>query len=514
MISAMLWFALTGPAALVVVGCMPSPRRYAGPAALLAACVALAGAAAEFACGALRTPVAGIAGLGFGIYLDFLSAMMFCLVAVIGLVVIRFCHAYLAGAPGAPRFLRWLCLTLAAVQLVIISGNFLQLAIAWIATSHGLHQLLIQHPQRQGAVLAARKKFLASRLGDVSLLAAMVLVYQEFHSLDYATVFAGATALASHTTPPGLQSAAALLALTALLGSAQFPLHGWLTEVMEAPTPLSALLHAGIINAGGFLVLRFAALICLSPLTLHGLAIVGGLTALFGSVVLLTQTSVKVSLAWSTIAQMGFMMLECGLGAFAAALLHILAHSFYKAHAFLASGSVIDIARASWTPSPGGRPHPLRLAIAIVVVVGTIGLVSAFTGITISTSPGAFTLGAVLALAQILLLTHGIDERPSAFVILRTVALSLLVTVSYFALQALIERLSATSLVPYRALRDPLDSVIAAAVILGFAAVTAFQGLLPGHSTAPGWAALHAHVSNGFYINTLTNRWVLRWWPR
>ena len=177
---------------------------------------------------------------------------------------------------------------------------------------------------------------MTSRLGDLCLIVAGVLIYRTFGSLDYAAVFSGAAALRSlHDTPSAVHAASILFVGAALLKSAQFPLHGWLIEVMETPTPVSALLHAGIINAGGFLVLRFSEVISLSFPSLEVLAIVGGFTAIFGSVVMLTQTSIKVTLAYSTIAQMGFMMLECGLAAFPAAMLHIIAHSLYKAHAFL-----------------------------------------------------------------------------------------------------------------------------------------------------------------------------------
>ncbi|RBF92950.1 oxidoreductase, partial [Xanthomonas oryzae pv. oryzae] len=115
----------------------------------------------------------------------------------------------------------------------------------------------------------------------------------------------------------------ALLALAAVLKSAQFPTHGWLTEMMEAPTPVSALLHAGVINGGGFLLIRFSDLMLSAPGVLAVLAMLGGFTALFGALVMLTQPAVKTSLAWSTVAQMGFMMLQCGLALFPLALLHI-----------------------------------------------------------------------------------------------------------------------------------------------------------------------------------------------
>jgi NAD(P)H-quinone oxidoreductase subunit 5 len=155
-------------------------------------------------------------------------------------------------------------------------------------------------------------------------------------------------------------SGVALLVLAAALKTAAFPLHGWLTEVMEAPTPVSALLHAGIINAGGFLLIRTADLVQASPGAMAALVMIGGLTALFGAVVMLTQSAVKTALAWSTISQMGFMLLQCGLGLWALALLHIVAHSMYKAHAFLSSGGAVAAVANLRRPGPIAVPSSVR----------------------------------------------------------------------------------------------------------------------------------------------------------
>jgi NAD(P)H-quinone oxidoreductase subunit 5 len=210
---------------------------------------------------------------------------------------------------------------------------------------------------------------------------------------------------------------------------------------------------------------------------------------------------------------MGFMMLECGLGAFSAAMLHILAHSLYKAHAFLSSGSVIDIARASWTPSPGGKPHPWRLAISIGAVLLVTFIVSGLSGATLDQKPGVFALGAVLLLGIIHLVANGIDERPNFYVVGRTLAYAALAAVAYFGLQSGAEWMLAGSLPATQALRGPFGIGIVAIVVLSFATVTFLLGMVPAQARAPRWQALYAHVLNGFYVNTLANRLVVRLWP-
>src|SRR5262249_55706852 len=141
---------------------------------------------------------------------------------------------------------------------------------------------------------------------------------------------------------PGLHLATALLVVGVLLKSAQIPFHGWMQQVMEAPTPVSALLHAGIVNIGGFVMIRLAPLMAHAHLAQGMLVTVGLITAFIASLVMTTRVSVKQILAWSTISQMGFMLLQCGLGIWQLALLHLLAHSCYKAHSFLSSGGAVE----------------------------------------------------------------------------------------------------------------------------------------------------------------------------
>jgi len=283
------------PLALLAVGLVPARLANRRPqwmlglarsATALAFGVALIAAALFFIAGndpSARSLTLGIAGVGITVYYDALSAVMALLVSFVGIIVIGYSRNYLAGDREQGRFIKWLCLTLAAVLTIIISGNLLQFTLAWVASSLCLHQLLLFYQDRRAARLAARKKFIASRMGDLCLVAVMVLVYSLFGSLDFATVFGAADGLRDvESLPVSVHVVAVLLVIGAMLKSAQFPFHGWLTEVMETPTPVSALLHAGIINAGGFLILRLSDVISLSVPALEMLAVVGGFTALFG----------------------------------------------------------------------------------------------------------------------------------------------------------------------------------------------------------------------------------------
>jgi NAD(P)H-quinone oxidoreductase subunit 5 len=437
---------------------------------------------------------------------------MYALVAFVGLIVVRYSRNYLDGDPGQTRFVRQLCLTIAAVQILVVSGNLVQLLAAWIATSILLNKLLLFYAERPAARLAARKKFVVSRASDLALAGAALLLFGQFGSFDIETISEAARATAE--TGALLHVAGLLVVLAALLKSAQFPLHGWILEVMETPTPVSALLHAGIVNAGGFLVLRLSDAMALSGLALDTLAIVGAATALFASLAMLTQTSVKVGLAYSTVAQMGFMLLQCGLGAFASALLHIVAHSLYKAHAFLSSGSVIDLLRASWSPSPGGHPHPARNAIAIVAVLGVAFAIGLLFDANLWNKPGVFALAAIALLGLALYVSNAIDERPNAYVLGVTTATSAVVATLYFALQAGAEILTADALAPTQALRGTFDIAIAIGVVLAFAGVTLLQSELGRCRTQPFWQALYVHLSNGLYVNSWANRLAIRLWPQ
>lgn len=299
------------------------------------------------------------------------------LVAFLGWIIGDYAGRYLQGEPGQPRFVIAYLATLAAVSLVTAANHFLLLIAGWAASSIGLHQLLTFYPERPAALLVAHKKFIASRLAEACLIAAALLLHHEWGTFDVRRI----TELAADAEGGSIttQAAAVLIAVAALIKCAQLPIHGWLIQVMEAPTPVSALLHAGLVNLGGFVLVRFAPLIDGTPAARVLLVVVGGLSAAVAGLVMLTRVTIKVRLAWSTCSQMGLMLLECGLGLYDLALLHLLAHGLYKAHAFLTSGNAVASAQpwevflrdaTSADPLRVGRPV-LALLLTVAITAGS-----------------------------------------------------------------------------------------------------------------------------------------------
>lgn len=279
----------------------------------------------------------------FAIRVDPLSCVMFTMVSLLSAIVGQYALRYLDGESRQGYFYKFLLTTVLFVVMLVLSSNLIMFFSAWLGMSWGLHRLLLYHSNRPAAVYAARKKFLVSRLGDVAVLAAIGLIYHIFGTFEFAEIFsqveAGATAKSHQAV---FSMAAILLAASAMTKSAQVPFHFWLPETMETPTPVSALMHAGIINAGGFLVLRLSPLISHSTFASAMLATCGALTAVYGALVMSTQNNIKTKLAYSTISQMGMMMFACGIHAYSFALFHIISHSFYKAYAFLTTGTLVE----------------------------------------------------------------------------------------------------------------------------------------------------------------------------
>lgn len=489
-----------------------SAARISEFAALSVLLVAIATLAVMVIQGAGDSPLLGVAGIGLSSRIDVVSVTMLLLVAFIGWVVVRYARTYLDGEARQTYFIIWLLATLAAVVFLVQSGNVIQFVGAWIATSLSLHRLLLFYPGRIAAQRAAYKKFVTARVGDASLVLATVLLIAAYGTTNISDMLAAARLGSGGGLAIG---AAALLALAAVLKSAQFPTHGWLTEVMEAPTPVSALLHAGVVNGGGFLLIRFADVMLLSPLALAVLVGIGGFTALFGGVVMLTQPTVKVSLAWSTVSQMGFMILQCGLALFPLALLHIVAHSLYKAHSFLSAGGAVARVAAIRRPGPVAVPDLGAVARAFGLAIAIYGVVYLMSGALIgfgSKSPQAVALGAILIFGVAYLLAQGLADAAPRALTRRTALMSLLATASYLAMQRGSEWLTSGTLPPAPA-AGPLEWALILLSLFSFGAVALAQSTLPLWSHHPAAQGLRIHLANGFYINAIEDR-LLRGWYR
>jgi NAD(P)H-quinone oxidoreductase subunit 5 len=486
---------------------IPHIAEWTGFGALL---IALASFALLILHGSGGSEVIGWNGIGFSSRLDAVSVTMLLLVAFVGWIVLRYARTYLDGEARQNSFTGWLCAALAAVLLLVQAGNLFQLAFAWIITSVALHQLLLFYPERLAAQRVARKKRLFSTLGAIALVGAIALLWLHYGTVDIGAINAMAN---SGDTSWIVMSAAALLALAAVLKSAQFPTHGWLTEVMEAPTPVSALLHAGVINAGGFLLIRFADVMLLAPGILAVLAMVGGFTALFGAMVMLTQPAVKTSLAWSTVAQMGFMMLQCGLALFPLALLHIVAHSLYKAHAFLSSGGAVEQVAAIRRPGPVSVPDAGAVGRAFLIALGIYAVIGTAFALTFGLehkSPQAFALGAILIFGVAYLLAQGLADTAPRALTRKTVAYSLATALGYFALQTVAEWLT-LGVLPETPVPSSLDWTLMSLAVLSFGLVAVAQALFPLWASHPAASGLRIHLSNGLYVNAAIDR-VLGGW--
>jgi len=353
---------------------------------------------------------------------------------------------------------------------------------------------------------AARKKFIVSRIGDVALVGAVILLAISFGTGDIATILAAAR---EGEGLPLTVTAAALLAVAALLKSAQFPTHGWLTEVMETPTPVSALLHAGVVNAGGFLLIRFADVMLQAPVVLAVLVMVGGFTALFGSLVMLTQSAVKTSLAWSTVAQMGFMILQCGLALFPIALLHIVAHSLYKAHAFLASGSAIETVASIKRPGPVAIPNAKAVGRAFLLALAIYAVIGLLFGFA-DKPPQALALGAILIFGVAYLIAQGLADAAPRALTWRTSLYSISAATAYFALQRISDKLMLGTL-PATPQPGPLEWTLMLLAVVTFGVVAVAQSLFPLWAHHPATAGLRVHLANGLYVNALFDRLLGGW---
>lgn len=394
------------------------------------------------------------------------SPVVLWVVTCIGWLVMRFSYRYLAGDPGQDAFLRGLQWLLSGVVVLVVTNHVLVFMAGWVGISLALHQLLLFYPQRPRAQLAAHKKFIFARLAELALGGAFLILYVQHHSPWLSDLL--------QTSGPlnlGQQTAAILIALAALIKCAQLPVHGWLIQVVEAPTPVSALLHAGVINLGGYVLILAAPLLSRSFAAQALVLVVAGLTLVIAALAMSVQTSVKESLAWSTCAQMGLMLLECAMGFYALALLHLAAHSFYKAYSFLYAGEGLNGTLIARYAGPRMLRPNMPMAAALSAVLFLIGVPAA-----------------LLALFAPLLWLAGWKR-------------ALLLAAAYMAQKALFEQL----LPP---LAMPGWAATAWVLCLALALVAGFRRL-----DEPRAVTLRHWVYAGLFLDHWATRMTLKLWP-
>jgi len=445
------------------------------------------------------------AGTSLGVRVDAVTCVMLLLVAVLGVVIVRYSRTYLHGDPGLVRYQRWLLLTLSAVTALVVANNLLVVALGWTATSLALHQLLTFYSDRKAALVAAHKKFLVSRLADICLLVCLALVHRDVGSLDLDRIAAWAVSHPDLT--PSMQVAAVLVVMAVALKSAQLPFHGWLTQVMEAPTPVSALLHAGVVNVGGFVLIRLAPWMARAELAQLLLVVIGLVTAVLAALVMTTRVSVKVALAWSTCAQMGFMLVQCGLGLWHLALLHLVAHSLYKAHAFLSAGTAVEGWRLEALTKRPPVPSRGRFAVAIVLALGTAALGVAALRHVLALSPADALSVPVLAILVSLSMVPLLAQRASGAVASVAVAARVSgVVLLYVGWHAAAAQL----MPPHAGVSNALGWVLVAVGFVGLFAVKATLQRTPDGRAA---RALYPWLFAGLYLDERFTRLTFRVWP-
>lgn len=427
-----------------------------------------------------------------------LKLMLLGLIAVLGFAIVRYSWVAFAGEVDRGRFLRSLAMTISAVIFVIISNHIVMFWFAWVSVSLCLNRLILFYPQRTRAQLAAHKKFLLARFSELLLAGAFALLYLKFNTLYINDIIAQASLAPASLE---LNIAAILLAVVALIKCAQLPVHGWLIQVVEAPTPVSALLHAGIVNLGGILLLFFAPVLASSTIACALIILTAGLSTVISGLVSTTRISIKVKLAWSTSSQMGLMLVEIALGLYEMALLHLFAHSFYKAYSFLNSGNTVNHYLAA---KLAGEVKPRVSHWCIALSLALFMLALAQWQFSIMTSLAA-TILVWFALSALILPSVTRWDRASLPRIVITIffaaaLLTLYTTVKHGLAQVI-------------GLDAPLNVIADSFVALLFVSLFALSMALQYWPHVNWVKRLFISLNAGVYLDEWATRLTLKWWP-
>src|SRR3984885_5380295 len=300
-------------------------------------------AQAPYFCNLAHWVRSGTFQVDFSFYLDQLSLVMLLVVTGVGFLIHIYSVGYMWDDDGYYRFMAYLNLFMFFMLTLVLAKNYLVMFIGWEGVGLASYLLIGFWFTKDSAASAGKKAFIVNRIGDFGFLIALFLMIKHFGSLDFAKVFSQVTAWPTETAGVGTLTAIGLLLMVGAAGkSAQIPLYVWLPDAMEGPTPVSALIHAAtMVTAGVYMVARSSAIFDRAPMAMTVVAIIGTLTALFAATIGIAQTDIKKVLAYSTVSQLGYMFMACGVGAFSAGIFHLMTHAFFKGLLFLAAGSVI-----------------------------------------------------------------------------------------------------------------------------------------------------------------------------
>lgn len=314
----------------------------------------------------------GSTSLSLGVWVNPLNALMLVIVTFISLAVLIYSKSYMKGEENFHRYYSYLSLFTFAMLGLVLSPNLLQIYIFWELVGLGSFLLIGFYAQKDSARIAAKKAFIMTRIGDAALLIGIVYLFSKVGTLDLEQIFASVEyGVISEKT---ITIAAILIFIGAMGKSAQFPLHSWLPDAMEGPTPASALIHAAtMVAAGVYLVAVMYPLFAASETALMVVAVVGGFTAIFAASIALVQKDIKKILAYSTISQLGFMMLALGSLGYVAGVFHLTTHAFFKALLFLAAGAVIHATHTQNIFEMGGLWKKMRVT-SILFLIGTMAI--------------------------------------------------------------------------------------------------------------------------------------------
>jgi NADH-quinone oxidoreductase subunit L len=315
-----------------------------------------------------------------GFFIDRLTVLLLLLVTGVSTIVQVYASRYMVGDARHSRFFALTALFTGAMTVLVMSSNLLLTFIFWEVMGLCSYLLVSHYSERPAAARAATKVFLVNSVADAGLFIGVILTFLTFGTLNIPDILEAARSGAEVSTTAVTWMTLCIFA-GAMGKSAQMPMHGWLPHAMEAPTPVSALIHAAtMVNAGPFLLARLSPVLVLSSSTMFVIAVVGAVTALFAAIVSLTQTDVKRTLAFSTISQLGFMTFLCGVGAFVAAIFHLIAHGFFKAFLFLSTGNVLAATHRRFELAEEKPDRPMGNLFGWALVLSVVPPLVVFSG--------------------------------------------------------------------------------------------------------------------------------------